>query len=144
MLYLIKQFGKENKYLKIGSSDNLKNRFKQYNTHCAEYEILDTFEGTSEEESILRNIFKDLLTRNEWMLYDEKIISMWNGYKCLYKHFKDTKDKCKKLEEEYSKLFSENQKLRIINIELMDVAKKYSKLTESAIKQAKLVAKENS
>lgn len=134
MLYLIKEYGKENQYLKIGSSDNLKNRFKQYNTCCAEYEVLDTFEGSYEEESILRNVFKDLIVRNEWMLYDEKIISMWNGYKTLYNYFKDIKDKYKTLENQYSELFLENQKLRTDNFQLKNYANQYSELLERALK----------
>lgn len=84
MLYLIKEFGKNNKeYLKIGKADNIKNRIQQYNTNCAEFELIDTFEGSVPEENLLHSLLKKYIIKGEWMEYNEEILLMWKLYKEL-------------------------------------------------------------
>ena len=84
MLYLIKEYGKEKEYLKIGKADSIDNRIKQYDTHCAEFEVLDTFEGNTKEEKLLHTLLEDYTVKGEWMEYSEEILSLWKMYKHLY------------------------------------------------------------
>ena len=84
MLYLIKEFGKENKeYLKIGKADNINKRMQQYNTDCAEFELIDVFEGSLPEENLLHTILNKYKVKGEWMEYNEEIILLWKLYKEL-------------------------------------------------------------
>lgn len=82
MLYLIKEFGKENKeYLKIGKADNINKRMQQYNTDCAEFELIDSFEGSLPEEGLLHSFLNKYKVKGEWMEYNEEIILLWKLYK---------------------------------------------------------------
>ena len=82
MLYLIKEFGKENKeYLKIGKADNINKRIQQYNTDCAEFELIDSFEGSLPEEGLLHSFLDKYKVKGEWMEYNEEIILLWKLYK---------------------------------------------------------------
>lgn len=82
MLYLIKEYGKENKeYLKIGKADNVDKRMQQYNTNCAEFELIDTFEGSLPEENLLHSFLEKYKVKGEWMEYNEEIILLWKLYK---------------------------------------------------------------
>ena len=82
MLYLIKEYGKENKeYLKIGKADNVNKRMQQYNTDCAEFELIDTFEGSLPEESLLHSFLEKYKIKGEWMEYNEEILLLWKLYK---------------------------------------------------------------
>lgn len=84
MLYLIKEYGKENKeYLKIGKADNVNKRMQQYNTDCAEFELIDTFEGSIPEESLLHSFLNKYKIKGEWMEYNEEILLLWKLYKEL-------------------------------------------------------------
>lgn len=90
MLYLIKEYGKEKEYLKIGKADSIDNRIKQYDTHCAEFEVLDTFEGNTKEEKLLHTLLEDYTVKGEWMEYSEEILSLWKMYKHLYPIIKNS------------------------------------------------------
>ena len=82
MLYLIKEYGKNNKeYLKIGKADNVNKRIQQYNTNCAEFELIDTFEGSVPEESLLHSFLDKYIIKGEWMEYNEEILLLWKLYK---------------------------------------------------------------
>lgn len=82
MLYLIKEYGKNNKeYLKIGKADNINKRIQQYNTNCAEFELIDTFEGSIPEESLLHSFLDKYIIKGEWMEYNEEILLLWKLYK---------------------------------------------------------------
>ena len=82
MLYLIKEYGKENKkYLKIGKADNVDKRMQQYNTDCAEFELIDTFEGSVPEENLLHSFLNKYIIKGEWMKYNEEILLLWKLYK---------------------------------------------------------------
>lgn len=82
MLYLIKEYGKNNKeYLKIGKADNIDKRIQQYNTNCAEFELIDSFEGSIPEESLLHSFLEKYKIKGEWMEYNEEILLLWKLYK---------------------------------------------------------------
>lgn len=82
MLYLIKEYGKNNKeYLKIGKADNVNKRIYQYNTDCAEFELIDIFEGSIPEENLLHSFLDKYKTKGEWMEYNEEILLLWRLYK---------------------------------------------------------------
>jgi hypothetical protein len=84
MLYLIKEYGKNGKeYLKIGKADNVNKRIQQYNTNCAEFELIDTFEGSIPEESLLHSFLEKYKIKGEWMEYNEEILLLWKLYKEL-------------------------------------------------------------
>ena len=104
MLYLIEQYGdKGRKYLKIGSSGDIDKRMKQYDTHCAEFKILDTFQGSGEQEHMLQKLLIRYVFKNEFMVYDESVIETWNAYKILYEKLNQTFEK--KLKEKDKKIF---------------------------------------
>lgn len=128
MLYLIKEYGKNNKeYLKIGKADNIDKRIQQYNTNCAEFELIDTFEGSLPEENLLHSLLKKYKTKGEWMEYNEEILLLWKLYKNLRPKIKESilqqedyvrrSDYLKKLEDmeekisEISKIYSESMEL---------------------------------
>lgn len=91
MLYLIKEYGKENKeYLKIGKADNINKRMQQYNTDCAEFELIDTFDGSLPEENLLHSILNKYKIKGEWMKYNEEIILLWKLYKDLRPKVKES------------------------------------------------------
>ena len=56
MLYLIKQYGKNTTYLKIGYTQNLQERLKAYNTHNAEFELVCSMEGDQELETFAHKL----------------------------------------------------------------------------------------
>lgn len=104
MLYLIEQYGdEERKYLKIGSSGDIDKRIKQYDTHCAEFKVLDTFEGSGEQEHMLQKLLIKYVFKNKFMTYNESIIETWNIYKTLYEKISQTYEK--KLKEKDKKIF---------------------------------------
>ena len=91
MLYLIKEYGKNNKeYLKIGKADNVNKRIQQYNTNCAEFELIDTFEGSLPEETLLHSLLEKYKIKGEWMQYDEEIFLLWKLYKELRPKIKES------------------------------------------------------
>lgn len=136
MLYLIEQYGdKGRKYLKIGSSGDTDKRIKQYDTHCAEFKVLDTFEGSGEQEHMLQKLLIKYVFKNEFMIYDESIIETWNIYKTLYEKLnqmfdKKLKEKDKqifKMEDEIDELTKQVEKYKIL-------VNSYKKLQEDILK----------
>lgn len=110
MLYLIEQYGNEGrKYLKIGSSGDIDKRMKQYSTHCAEFKILDTFQGNDQQEHILQKLLNKYVFKNEFMIYNESIIETWNIYKTLYEKLDQIYTK--KLKEKDEKIFKMEDKI---------------------------------
>lgn len=90
MLYLIKEYGKNNKeYLKIGKADNVSKRMQQYNTSCTEFELIDTFEGSISEETLLHSFLEKYKVKGEWMEYNEEILLLWKLYKELRPKIKE-------------------------------------------------------
>lgn len=63
MLYLIKSGA----YYKIGYTDNIYNRLKEYRTHNPDVNLIGTKEGTLEDESNYHKEFSEYITHGEWM-----------------------------------------------------------------------------
>ena len=129
MLYLIKEFGKENKeYLKIGKADNINKRMQQYNTDCAEFELIDTFEGSLPEETLLHSFLKRYKIKGEWMEYNEEILLLWKLYKEIRPKIKESLLQ----HEQYiskDKYNFEIEKYKSKYIECNDLLSKYQELT---------------
>ena len=52
MLYLIKSYSA----IKIGSTNNIKMRMREYKTHNPDFELIDIADGMESEEKILHSI----------------------------------------------------------------------------------------
>lgn len=90
MLYLIKEYGRNNKeYLKIGKADNVDKRIQQYNTNCADFELIDTFEGSLPEENLLHSFLEKYKVKGEWMEYNDEILLLWKLYKKIRPKIKE-------------------------------------------------------
>ena len=63
MLYLIKS----GNYYKIGYTDNIYNRLKEYRTHNPDISLIGVKEGTLEDESNYHKEFSEYITHGEWM-----------------------------------------------------------------------------
>ena len=94
MLYLIRNDDK----LKIGYTDDLERRLKQYNTHNPDYELIATRKGTAEFETFLHHRFKQYRIKGEWFIYNEDII------KDFYEYKDDTFNFPKAIPEEHIKI----------------------------------------
>ena len=66
MLYLIKQYGRNTTYLKIGYTQNLEERLKAYNTHSAEFELINSMEGNQELETFAHKLLAEYNIKCEW------------------------------------------------------------------------------
>jgi hypothetical protein len=76
MIYLIQS---EN-YLKIGYTDNVGKRLKQYDTYNPNYKLLGIDFGNEEDEKNLHYLCKEYLYKTEWFNYNEKIIEIFANY----------------------------------------------------------------
>lgn len=79
MLYFIKS----QNYLKIGYSDNqrtFKVRLREYKTHNPDFVVLDTAEGTREDEKTLHSILSQYQYRTEWFYDVEEVHNIWKNY----------------------------------------------------------------
>lgn len=92
MIYLIKQEGKTKNYLKIGYTNCLDDRIKAYNTHNAEFEIIDSFEGEKDIETFAHQILNELKYKGEWYLESNEIYLVWEMCKQESKLRKNTQD----------------------------------------------------
>lgn len=101
MLYLIKEFGKENTYLKIGYTQNLKERLKAYNTHSAEFELINSTEGDQDLESFSHKLLTNYNIKGEWFKEDPVVV--WELTKQEYEIRKQEKI-IKKLEVSINEL----------------------------------------
>ena len=123
MLYLIKEYGKNKTYLKIGYTQNLEERLKAYNTHSAEFELVNSMEGSQELETFAHKLLADYNIKGEWVKEDPMVYYVWELTKQEYKireqekSIKELKDSFKELskdilfyKETYEKL---NAKLEI-------------------------------
>lgn len=77
MLYLIKS----NDYLKIGYTDNLKQRIKSYKTTNPSFEVLDTMEGTKNNEIKIHSLLKEYKYQTEWFYNKPEVLQVWNDFK---------------------------------------------------------------
>lgn len=77
MLYLIKQYGKNTTYLKIGYTQNLQERLKAYNTHNAEFELVYSMEGDQELETFAHKLLLEYNIKGEWFKEDPMVYYVW-------------------------------------------------------------------
>lgn len=76
MIYLIKS----GNYLKIGFAENVNKRMQCYITHNPDFELLDTKEGTTNDEKIIHKLCSPWLHRNEWFKDVPEVRKFWNDY----------------------------------------------------------------
>ena len=84
MLYLIKEYGKNKTYLKIGYTQNLEERLKAYNTHSAEFELVNSMEGGPELESFAHKLLAEYNIKGEWFKEDPMVYYVWELTKQEY------------------------------------------------------------
>lgn len=77
MLYLIKQQGKEESYLKIGYTKDIKERIKAYNTHNANFELIEVIEGEKDIETLAHEILLQFKYKGEWYIENNEIYLIW-------------------------------------------------------------------
>ena len=113
MLYLIKEYGKGKTYLKIGYTQNLEERLKAYNTHVAEFELIDSMEGDQELESFAHKLLNDYNIKGEWFIENPIIGYVWELTKQEYKIRKqenkvnEQEKTIKELKEKFDKLYKD-------------------------------------
>ena len=77
MIYLIES----GNFYKIGFTENLKSRMKQYTTHNPDYRLIDNFDGDKEDEKELHELCKEFHHSLEWFNKDERILEIFQEYK---------------------------------------------------------------
>lgn len=85
MLYLIKEYGKNKTYLKIGYTQNLEERLKAYNIHSAEFELVNSMEGSQELETFAHKLLANYNIKGEWFKEDPMVYYVWELTKQEYK-----------------------------------------------------------
>jgi hypothetical protein len=103
MLYLIKQYGKNTTYLKIGYTQNLQERLKAYNTHNAEFELVCSMEGDQELETFAHKLLLEYNIKGEWFKEDPMVYYVWELTKQEYK-IRDQENKIDKQEKTIKEL----------------------------------------
>lgn len=76
MIYLIKSFD----YLKIGYTDDITKRLNAFNTTNPDFTLLETKEGTRDDEKVLHKLCKPWSHRNEWFKDVSEVRKFWNDY----------------------------------------------------------------
>lgn len=79
MLYLIEN---ENLY-KIGYTTNIKSRMSTYKTHNPECVLINTIEGTSNDEKNLHKLCEEYKHSKEWFYKNDNILELFNNYKTI-------------------------------------------------------------
>lgn len=77
MIYLIES----GNFYKIGFTENLKSRMKQYTTHNPDYRLIDNFDGDKEDEKELHELCKEFNHSSEWFNKDKRILEIFQEYK---------------------------------------------------------------
>jgi hypothetical protein len=103
MLYLIKEYGKNKTYLKIGYTQNLEERLKAYNTHSAEFELVCSMEGDQELETFAHKLLLEYNIKGEWFKEDPMVYYVWELTKQEYK-IRDQENKIDKQEKTIKEL----------------------------------------
>ena len=85
MLYLIKS----QNYLKIGYTDNLKDRLRSYDIHNPQYELLDICNGTIKDETAIHHLVEKYNYKSEWYYYNDEIIKIWKKCKKILESGKE-------------------------------------------------------
>ena len=110
MLYLIKQYGRNTTYLKIGYTQNLQERLKAYNTHNAEFELVNSMEGSQELEAFAHKLLLEYNIKGEWFKEDPMVYYVWELTKQEYK-IRDQENKIDKQEKTIKELKDSFDKL---------------------------------
>ena len=102
MLYLIKS----SKYLKIGFTNNLEDRLKQYDTHNPDYELISTLNIAKRHEKRIQDLCMPYHYKLEWFYDVPEVIEIFNTYpnRILEELIMFAKEKF----EELFKLFANN------------------------------------
>lgn len=106
MLYLIKQEGKNENYLKIGYTKDIDDRLKAYNTHNANFKLIETFDGDKDIETFAHKILTQFKYKGEWYIENNEIYLIWE----LCKHefqIRNQEKRLEKIEKEYKELEQE-------------------------------------
>jgi hypothetical protein len=78
MLYLVKS----GDYLKIGYTDNVYKRIRQYNTYNPDIEVLSIRFGNEEDEKKLHELLSEYNYKLEWFHYNNEVIDTFINYQC--------------------------------------------------------------
>lgn len=102
MLYLIKS----SKYLKIGFTDNLEDRLKQYDTHNPDYELISTLNVAKRHEKRIQDLCMPYHYKLEWFYDVPEVRELFENYpnKIIEELVPFAKEKF----EELFKLFANN------------------------------------
>lgn len=76
MIYLIES----GEYYKIGYTQDLDKRLKQYATHNPNIKLIDSQDGDTKDENNLHYMCKPFLVENEWFKKDPEILKIWKVY----------------------------------------------------------------
>jgi predicted GIY-YIG superfamily endonuclease len=76
MIYLIKNGGS----LKIGFTNNMETRFKQYKSHAIESELLEVKEGSRKDEGNVQKLCEEFKLQGEWFTYNTEVIRLFSEY----------------------------------------------------------------
>ena len=126
MLYLIKEYGKNKTYLKIGYTQNLEERLKAYNTHSAEFELVNSMKGGPELESFAHKLLAEYNIKGEWFKEDPMIYYVWELTKQEYT-IRDQENKINKQEKTIKELKDSFDKL---SKDIIYYKEKYEELKE--------------
>lgn len=124
MLYLIKQYGKNTTYLKIGYTQNLQERLKAYNTHNAEFELVCSMEGDQELETFAHKLLLEYNIKGEWFKEDPMIYYVWKLTKQEY-DIRKQEDKIRGQEEAIKEL---KDSFKELSKDLLYYKEKYEEL----------------
>lgn len=81
MIYLISH---NDQFLKIGYTNNIKNRLSQLQCSSPiKLKLLHLIDGDTSLESDIHNMFRHIGASGEWFKYDESIIDYFSNKKCL-------------------------------------------------------------
>ena len=124
MLYLIKQYGKNTTYLKIGYTQNLQERLKAYNTHNAEFELVCSMEGDQELETFAHKLLLEYNIKGEWFKEDPMVYYVWKLTKQEY-DIRKQEDKIRGQEEAIKEL---KDSFKELSKDLLYYKEKYEEL----------------
>lgn len=75
-LYLIQS----GNYLKIGITNNIPARIREYQTHNPDFNIIAVRDGTRYDELFLHRLLKKyLVNKSEWMCFSQEIITTFKN-----------------------------------------------------------------
>lgn len=76
MIYLLEC----DNYYKIGYASNLNTRLKHYDTHNPNYKLIDSKEGSQQDETCLHRLCHNFLVKGEWFCKNDDVLKIWNQF----------------------------------------------------------------